>query len=516
MKSFLNGYGQFLGHARNWEADARRRDQEEYARRARNRARHIEREFLDEAASGDLGDASLGGPDEAETANLYNSQGFFLGALNGRLIYLNSDGHNLIYARAGAGKGTSSVQPNLVQYKGSMFVIDVKDGELYYSSAKHRAESLGQKVVKLDPWGVCNGPSVKVCPLARLRHIVARGEQIDNEADEISLILLPRGKSDGGDNAWVRKGARRMLTLRMKHLAYTSPDALSLTALWRFVNCADTELEVAFAEMSLSSHEDVAGEAASMKSVFQEVPKQFEAYRADCIDALSAYRPSGALANATSANEFDFGRMKHKNITVYLIVPSSKIGVASSWVAMQLNHAIEQIAAETGPSKVRFLVDEFAQLPVVPAVTKCLRLYRGRGILLSMYCQGRFSLQDAGYEEAVVKEIEDQAACMQMWGVEDPSLLKDLEFWSGNTSVVQVNPSHSSGTVAQAGFGRGERARKVLQVEDIRRINDGKQIIKLPGYPLFVTDRISYWQVDPWKHQLRDVRDLHFGKVETA
>lgn len=37
-----------------------------------------------------------------------------------------------------------------------------------------------------------------------------------------------------------------------------------------------------------------------------------------------------------------------------------------------------------------------------PAVMKALRLYRGRGILLSLYCQGRFSLQDAGYSEAAI------------------------------------------------------------------------------------------------------------------
>lgn len=128
-----------------------------------------------------------------------------------------------------------------------------------------------------------------------------------------------------------------------------------------------------------------------------------------------------------------------------------------------------------------------------------------------MYCQGRFSLQDAGYSDAAIKEIEDQTACIQMWGVEDPSLLKDVEFWSGNTSVVQVNPSHNGGQVAQGSLGRGEQKRPVLQVENIRRINDGQQIIKLPGFPLFVADRVPYWRVTPWKTQLRDVRALHSG-----
>jgi type IV secretion system protein VirD4 len=112
-------------------------------------------------------------------------------------------------------------------------------------------------------------------------------------------------------------------------------------------------------------------------------------------------------------------------------------------------------------------------------------------------------LQDAGYSQAAVKEIEDQAACIQMWGIEDPSLIRDVSYWSGNTSVVQVNPSHNGGQVAQGSMGRGEQKRPVLQVENIRRINDGRQIIKLPGFPLFVTERAPWWKVEPWKHQVK-------------
>lgn len=516
MRELFNAFGGFLNVARGLEGDRRAAEAEDYARIARERAFIIESEYLDQEASGSLGDARLGDLDDATAANLRNPSGWYLGVLHGEFVYLNSDGHHLVYARAGGGKGVTSAQPGLAHYEGSLFVVDVKDGELHHSSALHRAQTLGHRIIVLDPWGIRGGPATKVCPLHRLKAIVEAGGRIDDEADDIALILLPKGKVDAGDNAWVRKGARRLLSARMKHLAYSAPGELSLSSLWRFINCSDEALQVAFADMRASGHEDVAGAAAALHSVFVEAPKQFEAYRADCIDALASFSPGGALDRATSANEFDFGEMKHKLVTVYLCVPSAKIGVAAPWLAMILNHAIEQIAAERGPHGVRFLIDEFAQLPApIPAVMKALRLYRGRGILLSMYCQGRFSLRDAGYSDAAIKEIEDQAACLQMWGVEDPSLLKDVVYWSGTTSVVQVAPSHSGGQVAHGSFGRREEKRPVLQVEDVRRVNDGQQIIKLPGYPLFVADRPAYWQVSPWKAQLRDVRELHFDRTST-
>lgn len=494
---------QFLGFARGIEADRRTAEAEAYAHMARKRAMMIERHYLEQEASGDLGDARLGDLDDAEAAGLLYPEGWFLGVKKRRFLYLNADGHNLIYARTGAGKGTTSALPNLAHCRSSMFVIDVKDGELAKATAMHRAVNLGHEVIILDPWGITGHPSAYVNPLDRLRIIAEAGGQIDDEADEIALIMLPPAKGDAGDNGWVRKGARRLLAMRMKHLAYEAPHKLDSVNLWRFVNASDGQLRAAFADMKGSEHEDVAGAAAAMLSNMLEAPKQFEAYRSECIEALASFFPGSSLARATSRNTVDFAAMKVRPMTVFLCVPSSKIGVAGRWIALILNHAIERIAAAEGPNKVRFLIDEFAQLPApIPAVMKALRLYRGRGILLTLYCQGRFSLEDAGYSQAAVREIEDQAACIQMWGIEDPSLIRDVSFWSGNTSVVQVNPSHNGGQVAQGSMGRGEQKRPVLQVENIRRINDGRQIIKLPGHPLFITERAPYWKVEPWKDQV--------------
>ena len=276
MTEFLNGFMGFLNAARGLQADARTQAEEEYAWRARQRAMLIERIHLDRAASGDLGDAALGTIEDAEDAEMLDPSGMFIGALDGCLIYHNGDGHHLVYARAGGGKGVSSVQPNLAHLTGSLFVFDVKDGELHYSSANHRSRNLGHQVVTIDPWGICGGTPVRANPLHRLGEVARKG-RIDDEAEEITLILLPKGKSDAGESAWAVKGARRMLAARMKYLAYCEPDNLTLSNLWQFFNCSDEDLIAAFDAMITCGFEDVAGPAAAMKSVFIEAPKQFEA-----------------------------------------------------------------------------------------------------------------------------------------------------------------------------------------------------------------------------------------------
>ena len=111
-----------------------------------------------------------------------------------------------------------------------------------------------------------------------------------------------------------------------------------------------------------------------------------------------------------------------------------------------------------------------------------------------------------------MKEFEDQAAIFTMTGVEDPEMLRDVEKWSGNRTIVTHGLNVGGGTVESAGANRGETRRPVLQSEDIRAIGAGRQIIKVAGLPsLFVCDRLPFYAVDPWREQMRDVRDLHSG-----
>ncbi|CAH0496077.1 hypothetical protein NVSP9465_01105 [Novosphingobium sp. CECT 9465] len=135
----------------------------------------------------------------------------------------------------------------------------------------------------------------------------------------------------------------------------------------------------------------------------------------------------------------------------------------------------------------------------------------GKGLQLWFFSQGRYSLEERWSHEAV-KEFEDMAAIFNTSAVEDPSLMADIEKWSGNRTVLMHGVNRSGGMIESAGANLGEARRAVLQSEDIRAIGPGRQIIRATGLPhLIVCDRVPFYEVDPWKDQLRDVRDLHKG-----
>lgn len=478
---------------------------------ARQRAAWQEYVMAMAAPSGQLGDGRLANLDDLKAVGLFEAGGLFLGAQGGRMLFFNGDGQLLTYARTGSGKGRDLILPNLAHVRDrSLIVVDVKDGENCFASHEHRAGALGQNCIFLNPFGLLGLPNTKINPLHVLVDIVRDGGEIDTQADEMAMILIPPNPREG-ENSWVRKGAIRLLALRMEYLAYFDPVNCTLGNLWRFVNASDSDFEREFQMMATCGLEGIARRAAALGATYADAPKQFEAYKSDAIEALSSFEIGKTLDRTTSAHDFDFARLKHEPTTVYLMSPSDKLGVIAPWISLIVNYAIEAIARERGQLRTCFILDEFPQLPPAPAVMKALRLYRGKGIQLWFFAQGRYSMEGRWSRDAV-REIEDQAAIFNMTGVEDPSLMRDVERWSGNRTIVTRGQNIGGGAVESAGTNRGESRRPVLQSEDIRGIGAGRQIIKVAGLPqLAVCDRLPFYAVAPWDRQIGDVRTMHQG-----
>jgi len=128
-----------------------------------------------------------------------------------------------------------------------------------------------------------------------------------------------------------------------------------------------------------------------------------------------------------------------------------------------------------------------------------------------MFSQGRFSLRER-WNEAAATEFEDQAAVVTMRSISERNVIRDVEMWSGNMTILKRGVSHNGGTVETAAANLGESKRSVLQSEDILGLGLTKQIIKVATMPrLIVSDCIPFFAVDPWKFRIKDVRDLHRG-----
>ena len=312
-----------------------------------------------------------------------------------------------------------------------------------------------------------------------------------------------------GDNAWVANGAQEILALRIEYLAIYRPDECTLSSLWRYVNAPLDKMREMTMEMMACGEEAIEGIAERAMIDMRDAPEQFRAYLSEMITALRSFRPGSPLAVVTDSSDFDPASMRAELTTVYLMTPENKIEASARWMALTLSSILETCANTPGPVPICFLVDELANLPYMPIVPKALTLYAGLGLQIWGLCQGRESLRAAGYSDATIKSFEQQAGVLHMWGVEDPELIRDIELWSGKTSVAVRGVNNSGGQVASASFGITEHARPTLQPEDIRAIDEGRQIIRFRGNHLFVADRVPWFKVPRWAGVLRDVRTLH-------
>ena len=291
------------------------------------------------------------------------------------------------------------------------------------------------------------------------------------------------------------------------------PKIVRLHGSGRVVNSSGFDLAAQFAMMETCGVAEIEGSAAGFNFVRVDAPKQWEAYKSALADALAPFAPGSALAISTSGHEFSFASLKHEKVTVYLILPSEKLDVGAPWISLIVNYAIEAIGKERGKLSTLFILDEFAQLPPINAVPKATRLYRSKGIQLWFFAQGRFSLRER-WPEVLAKEFEDQAGVVTMRSISEPDLIRDVELWSGNKTILNRGVSHNGGTVETAAANLGESKRSVLQAEDILGLGVTKQIIKVATMPhLIVSDCVPFFAVDPW-NQLGDVRALHKGEFE--
>ncbi len=445
----------------------------------------------------------LGTWKDAKAAGLTVDDGPYLGMFDGKPLHYNGDGHLLTYGRTGSGKGQTVILPNLAMLKNRSVVVTDPKGENARASAYHRQARLGSKVVFVNPWGVDGWPSVRINPLSRLNGLARKGA-LDTEAFEVAQMVHPLPKGGGGENAWVTKTGQVWIATRLRFMATVSPSSNTLCDLWEFFSSSGNDFAKICAIMNSSQVDGVVGIAGQMGEFPKQNSRGFSAIISELLVALSLYATGTTLSIATAKENFDVTALKVKPHTVFVIVPADKMMAVAPWLSLLSQHILESVARGSGDVRTVFLLDEFANLPRMPVFEKALRLYRGFGVQFWVFVQGRHSLRGV-YGQEIAKDIEDQAEVLQMFGIEDAELLRDVGVWSGGREIVVEGASGSEQRQAR-NWSEQRQRQPNLYGEDIRTKGVGEQILRLAGWPLFEAQRMPVRDNPAWQAALHDPR----------
>jgi len=428
-------------------------------------------------------------------ANANTPAGFALGRAIGPVPGDNrfrQSGHVVTFAPTGAGKGTGLVIPTLLEYPGSALVLDVK-GENYAVTARAR-RAMGQAVFLLDPYGVTGDPAHGFNWLDRI--------DLDSEdclAQAMTIAdacVIPSDK--GGDDHW-DDTARDLIRGVVLHVASFPPDQRNMGEVRRLLGSSAEELDETLAAMMVS---DAAfGIVARAANTFSGMAERERGSVLSSARRHTAFLDDPRIARALARSDFSLRDLKHRAMTVYIVLPADKLrGGNARFVRGLVNDALAGVMADTVTPfhKVVFLLDEFAQLGRMTAIEDAISLVRGFGVALWLF------LQDMDQLKIYPKKGSFLAnATSQFFNARDLDTAKYVSDMLGKATIEfeTANAGKSGGSNVGGGggsFNRGKSSgvsqqfagRELLTPDEVMR--ERRAIVFVAGEPAWLLDRIDY------------------------
>lgn len=425
-----------------------------------------------------------------------------------RLRYAQ-DRHLLTVAPTRAGKGVSSIIPNLLMYPGSVVVIDPK-GENAMTTARQR-QAMGQAVHIIDPWGIaCGALGIAPARFNPMDWLVAGGEDITENAMMLADALVV---STTGDDRFWDEEAKALLTGLLLHVA-TAPEEKGYRHLPRvrdLLGFGREAMDGLLETMTQSPHPVVR--ATGHRTLSKD-----DRTRANVMASAQSHThflDAPALRSSLEASDVDFGTLKRKPQSVFLVLPADRLHTFSRWLRLVIQQAITVNArniAEKPQYPILFMLDEIAALGRLTMVEQAYGLMAGFGMQLWGIVQDLSQLEKL-YEKGWQTFVANSGV-LQYFGSRD---LKTAEYFSWLCGITTVKTfssqigqsvsdtmswtarefgggSHTSGTSSSGTTGQSARA--LVMPDELMTMPPDSQLLIIERLPPVYAVRVN-WRTDP-------------------
>lgn len=421
-------------------------------------------------------------------------------------------GHVITFAPTGSGKGVGLVIPTLLEYPGSVLVLDVK-GENYAVTARAR-RAMGQSVFLLDPYGVTGDTPHGFNWLDRID--LASEDCLSDAMQLADACVIPSDK--GGDDHW-DDTARDLLRGLVLQVAGLPAERRNMGEVRRLLTDNAESLDDTLAAMMAS---DAAfGVIARAANTFSGMADRERGSVLSSARRHTAFLDDPRIVRTLSRSDFALRDLKRRPMTVYVVLPADKLrGGNARFVRGLVNDALAGMMADavTPFHKVAFLLDEFAQLGRMTAIEDAVSLVRGFGLALWLF------LQDMDQLKIYPKRGTFMAnATSQFFNTSDLETARYVSDSLGKTTIEYetANRGKSGGSNyggSGVGMNRGSSAgasqqfagRELLTPDEVKR--EPRAIVLVGGEPPWLLDRIDY-RTDPEYRGLADPNPYHAQPV---
>jgi type IV secretion system protein VirD4 len=340
------------------------------------------------------------------------------------------DRHILTFGPNGSGKSRRALLPNLVNLTSwSMVVVDIK-AELAAWSAEHRRKA-GNEIVFLNPFRAGGLASTGFNPVAALDP--TSDDFVDDALGLAEAIVLP----DSRDPHW-SASAQDLLCALIMYSRLKGPNDGSLGHVRQLLGQSAIPFAKEVAAMMQAGIEFGHDELSIKAARFRDINPENRELNSILSTAMTQTRwvDSRPMKADLARGAFDFGVMKERPVTVYLILPANRLGTHSAWLRLMITAVVQRLIKDIRPSKVPVLLmcDEASQLRDLPAIQNNMTILRGYGIKLwSVYQdvpQARFTLGDGRFASYAAN-----AGVLQAFQAQDVETARFLSDRSGERNA---------------------------------------------------------------------------------
>ncbi len=398
----------------------------------------------------------------------------------------------LVIGGSGSGKTRFYVKPNLMQMHSSYCVTDPK-GTIVLECGK-MLEDNGYEIKILNT--INFKKSMKYNPFAYIR----------SEKDILKLVqtIIANTKGDGekaGEDFWV-KAEKLYYTALIGYIWYEAPrEEKNFATLLDMIDAS----EVRENDETYMNPIDRLFEALEKKEPTHFAVKQYKKYKlAAGKTAKSILISCGArlapfdireLRELMSEDELELDTLGDRKTALFVIISDTDdtfnfvVSIMYSQLFNLLCDKADDVYGGRLPVHVRCLLDEFANIGLIPKFEKLIATIRSREISASIILQAQSQLK-AIYKDNADTIVGNCDSTLFLGGKEKTTL-KELSETLGKETIDLYNTSETRSNQKSFGLNYQKTGKELMSQDEITVMDGGKCIFQLRGVRPFLSDKFD-------------------------
>jgi type IV secretion system protein VirD4 len=428
---------------------------------------------------------------------------------DGREISFPGDSHLFTVARAGAGKNRCVIFPNLIQYPGSIVILDPK-GESAQFTARWRNEGpLKQPVYVFDPFEVIKDvdlPASGRSTLDPLAFVMRSNDPFSAAMMVADALVIPGEKDPHWTDAAKLVMAATLLFVatspvldRESVAAVLGPRRRTMRTVWGII--ADKRLSDLQLDMVESPNPTIS-EQGSVLCGYEimrtaEGPKlvpvlndkenagKLSTLKTQCLPLFA----SDKIMDTLEGGSLDFGTLQRVPSTVYIVLPGKLASVHNRFMRLLIRLALSDIEdagltypmpnGARRPSTV-FILDEYSSLGRFPVVVEAMGRMRGYGLKFWTFVQNLSQLKGHYGEEW--QQIPGNAGVVQYFGgTMDGFTAEWVSKKTGEKTASKRGSSSSTAPASGVSTNESVYGRPTMFPGQVAALPDGEQVLMFLG-----------------------------------